>query len=214
MTQFLLIRHGQNDLVNQRRIAGWTPGVHLNQEGRAQASDLAERLNQLSIKAVYSSPLERCMETAEIVARRHGIAVTPFDDVGEVRFGEWEGSALDDLIKKKSEWFAVQHFPSRFRFPQGESFIEVQHRAVRALELIAGQHEKDMVAVVSHADVIKLILAHYLGVHIDLFQRIMISPASVSVVALTGKGSARIMRVNDNGRLRPLEELSKDKSKE
>ena len=107
------------------------------------------------------------------------------------------------MVKKKTEWFAVQHYPSRFRFPKGESLREVQHRAVTALEEIAEKHEKEMVAVVSHADVIKLALAQYMGIHIDLFQRVSVAPASVSVIALMKGGVVRVLRVNDNGPLRP-----------
>jgi probable phosphoglycerate mutase len=199
MANVLLIRHGQNDWVNKNRLAGWIPGVHLNQEGRKQVEELAERLSHLPLKSVYSSPLERCMETAKIVANTHGLKVVSHEMVGEVRYGKWEGKALKKLVNKKPEWFAVQHYPSRFRFPKGESLREVQHRAVTALEGLAGKHEEEMIAVVSHADVIKLILAHYLGVHIDLFQRIVVAPASVSVVALMKDGAMRVLRVNDDG---------------
>jgi probable phosphoglycerate mutase len=154
------------------------------------------------------------METAEIVAGAHNLEVISNVVVGEVRYGTWEGKTIKKLVKKKPEWLAVQHFPSRFRFPKGESLREVQHRAVTAIEKIAGQHEKEMVAVVSHADVIKLVLAHYLGIHIDLFQRIGIAPASVSVMALMKGGTVRVLRVNDDGPLRPPAEFGKDKSEE
>jgi probable phosphoglycerate mutase len=202
MAYILLVRHGQNDWVKKNRLAGWTPGVHLNEEGQKQVEDLAQRLAELPIKAIYSSPLERCMETAEAVARLHKLDIHPLEAVGEVRYGEWEGEKIKKLAKEKA-WYAVQHFPSRFRFPGGESFTEVQQRVVDAIEKINGQHKKEMVVVVSHADVIKLALAHYMGTHIDLFQRIGLSPASVSVLALGEGGGVHVLRVNDNGPIKP-----------
>ena len=202
MAYILLVRHGQNDWVNKNRLAGWIPGVHLNEEGQKQAEHLAERLSHLPVKALYSSPLERCLETAETVARSHNLEIIPLDEVGEVRYGKWEGEKIKKLAKKKA-WHAVQHFPSRFRFPDGESLLEVQQRAVAAIESLNSRHMKEMIVVVSHADVIKLVLAHYLGTHIDLFQRIGISPASVSVLALGELGGVRVLRINDQGPLQP-----------
>ncbi len=202
MAYILLIRHGQNDWVNKRRLAGWTPGVHLNEEGRSQAEQLSERLSSLPLKAIYSSPLERCIETAAFLAHPHGLEVVELDDIGEVHYGDWQGKKIKKLAKKKRKWYAVQHFPSRFRFPGGESLTEVQKRAVAAIERLSLLHEKELVAVVSHADVIKLILAHYLGMHIDLFQRIVVSPASVSSLMLSESGPVRVLRINDDGPIR------------
>lgn len=210
MAYVLLIRHGQNDWVNKKRLAGWTPGVHLNEEGWGQAEQLSARLEQLPIKAIYSSPLERCQETASVVAKAHGLSVAALEPVGEVRYGKWEGKKIKALTKKKRAWYAVQHYPSRFRFPGGESLLEVQQRAVAAIESLSRQHQKEVIAIVSHADVIKLVLAHYLGVHIDLFQRISVSPASVSTLMLTKDGPVRVLRINDDGPLRPPAE-PKDK---
>lgn len=214
MTILLLIRHGQNDWVSKKRLAGRIAGVRLNGEGRKQVKAAAERLAHLPIKAVYSSPLERCWETAEAIAEPHQLPILELAEVAEVRYGEWEGEKLKKLAKRP-EWAAVQHFPSRFRFPDGESLLEVQQRAVAALEQVCSKHGEEMIAVVSHADVIKLVLAHYLGVHIDLFQRIGLSPASVSVVAL-GKHGVQVVRVNDDGPLQapPVGEKEKKKKKE
>lgn len=209
MAYVLLVRHGQNDWVKKKRLAGWTPGVHLNDEGGKQVAELAQRLAHLPIKAVYSSPLERCMETAVAVAGTHQLEVIELEAVGEVRYGKWEGKKIKKLAKKRQAWYAVQHYPSRFRFPKGESFREVQRRAVSALEELNGKHQKEVIVVVSHADVIKLVLAHYLGVHIDLFQRIGLSPASVSVLALSKDGPLGVMRINDDGPLRPPPESDK-----
>jgi probable phosphoglycerate mutase len=202
MAYILLVRHGQNDWVKKNRLAGWTPGVHLNEEGQKQVEELAQRLSQLPIKAIYSSPLERCLETAAALAQPHKLDIHPLEAVGEVRYGEWEGKKIKKLAKEKA-WYAVQHFPSRFRFPGGESFIEVQQRAIDAIETLNIQHKKEMIAIISHADVIKLVLAYYMGTHLDLFQRIGLSPASVSVLALGEKAGVQVLRVNDNGPLKP-----------
>lgn len=201
MTYVLLVRHGQNDWVEKRRLAGWTPGIHLNEEGREQVDRLARRLAHLPIKSIYSSPLERCLETAEAIGGSLQLEVSLLPAVGEVRYGKWEGKKVKKVAKKKRSWYAVQHYPSRFRFPGGESLREVQARAVAALEELCATHEDEMILVVSHADVIKLLLAHYMGVHIDLFQRLVISPASVSALQLSDGGLVRVLRLNDDGPL-------------
>ena len=202
MTTIILVRHGENDWVNEGRLAGWIPGVHLNDTGRQQARDAAGRLANLPVTAVYSSPVTRCLETAAILAEAWQLEVVPLDAVGEVRYGEWEGEKVKELSQKK-EWLNVQFFPSRMRFPEGEALRAVQARAVDALESLSLRHEEDMIVVVSHADVIKLALAYYLGVHIDLFQRIALSPASASVLHLPRNGMVQVVRINDDGPLRP-----------
>jgi probable phosphoglycerate mutase len=199
MITILLVRHAQNNWVKKNRLAGWIPGVNLNDVGREQAAALGERLAHLPLKAIYSSPLERCMESAEFIANHHpDLTISQLETIGEVRYGAWEGKKIAKLAKKP-EWHTVQHFPSRFTFPGGESMRGVQARAVDALEKLALEQKDGMIVVVSHADVIKLVLAHYLGTHIDLFQRIGLSPASVSVVHLSDKGWVRIGRINDDG---------------
>lgn len=201
MAYIVLVRHGQNDWVEKKRLAGWIPDIHLNEEGKRQAEDVASRLAHLPITAVFSSPVARCLETAAYIGRALDLPVELLEAVGEVRYGDWEGEEIEKLGKEKA-WYAVQHFPSRFRFPQGEALREVQARAVSALERLAEDAGKrDMLIVVSHADLIKLILAHYLGVHIDLFQRIVVSPASISALMLTENGMVRVLRVNDTGTL-------------
>jgi len=201
-TTILLVRHGQNDWVQKNRLAGWIPSVHLNDTGRQQAEAAAARLAHLPIKAVYTSPLERCRETAAAIAAPHQLSLTELPTVGEVRYGQWEGAKIRKLAKDP-RWTAVQHYPGRFRFPDGESLFEVQARGVAALEELARQHPEELIVVVSHADLIKLLLAHYLGVHIDLFQRVVVSPASVSVLALHPEGMMRVVRLNDDGPLQP-----------
>ena len=202
MTTIYLVRHGENDWVKKNRLAGWIDGVHLNENGRKQARSVAKRLAPLPISAVYSSPVTRCVETAEYIARQRQLDLIELEDIGEVRYGDWEGKKVKKLTKEKL-WFVVQFFPSRLRFPNGEALREVQFRAVQALERLCTRHPEDSIVVVSHADVIKLVLAHYLGVHMDLFQRIAIAPASVSVLALPENGTVRILRLNDDGPLRP-----------
>lgn len=210
MATVILVRHGENDWVKKNRLAGWIEGVHLNENGRSQAKDTAKRLAKLPIHAIYSSPVTRCLETAEYVAKSHKLEIIELEAVGEVRYGDWEGKKIKNLATKP-EWHAVQYYPSRFQFPAGEALREVQFRAVQAIETLSINHKDDMIAVVSHADVIKLVLAHYLGVHIDLFQRIVISPASVSVLALMANGVVRVVRVNDTGLLQPPPQPSPEK---
>lgn len=181
-TYILLIRHGQNDWVGSDRLAGRTPGVHLNEKGRAQTERLAELLANQPLSAVYSSPLERCMETASPVAAKFGLSVIPEPGVLEVDYGEWRGQELKELVKTP-DWHQVQYYPSTYRFPQGETLREVQMRAVATLERIYTDHPNQLVAIFSHGDVIRTTLAHFMGTPLDLFQRIMISTASISGLA-------------------------------
>ena len=215
MATIILLRHGENDWVKKNRLAGWIEGVHLNENGRKQADAAAERLAQLPVAALYSSPVARCMETATYVAQSQNLEIIELPEMGEVRYGDWEGKKIKKLAKDKL-WFVVQHFPSRMRFPNGEAIREVQFRAIQSLEKLASKHKNEFIVVVSHADVIKLVLAHYLGVHIDLFQRIGLSPASVSVIALPENGMVRVVRINDDGPLKapPPKEEKSDKKKE
>lgn len=202
MGTIILVRHGENDWSKKNKLAGRIPGVHLNENGHRQAHGVAQRLAALPIKAIYSSPVTRCAETAAYIADTHRLPVQFVDGVAEVEYGQWEGKKIQKLTKKPL-WHAVQFFPSRASFPQGEALREVQFRAIQALEEIAARHEKELVVVVSHADVIRLLLAHYLGVHIDLFQRIIISPASASIIVLSPNGMVKVVRINDDGPLHP-----------
>ncbi len=198
-TRLLLIRHGHNDYLDTRRLAGRTPGVHLNDRGRGQAQALAIRLAGVSLAAVYSSPLERAMETAGPVAASHGLAIRTVDDLIETDCGEWTGQALDELAKTDI-WPRIQHYPSGTAHPGGESITAVQARMVRGLNAIAAAHPGETVVVVSHSDPLKAALAHYTGLHLDLFQRLVIDPASVSELALTAQGP-RLIRCNDTSHI-------------
>lgn len=186
MTQLLLVRHAVNDWVDTGRLAGWTPGVHLNDQGKAQASALGNRLANVPLTAIYTSPLERTRETADAIASHHPhLRMNVSDEVGEVRYGRWQGEKLSKLRKDKL-WQTVQLYPSRVQFPDGETFRQAQARAVNAVEMVAAKHPGGTVVVVSHSDVIKLVLTHYLGAPLDMFQRIAISPASITTIYLGG----------------------------
>ncbi len=197
MTQLLLIRHGENEYTRTGRLAGWTKGVRLNEAGQKQAQALAERLGKAPITATYSSPLERALETAVPLAKAKGLKVHIREGLGEVRYGQWTGKSLKRLARTKL-WRVVQQQPSAMQFPEGETLRAVQARAVEAVEEIARAHAKDkgMVVAISHGDVIKLIVAYYLGMPLDLFQRIVISTASVTVLRL-GHGHPTLVKLNE-----------------
>jgi probable phosphoglycerate mutase len=201
VTILLLIRHALTDFTG-KRLSGSTPGIHLSAEGKAQAEHLAERVSTLPISALYASPLERCTETALAIGAGRGLTVQALPELEEVGYGRWTGRPLAQLART-ALWKNVQHSPSSVRFPGGETLSEVQRRAVTALDGIAERHPRATVAAVTHADVIRLTLAHYAGVHIDLFQRLIVSPASVSAVVL-GDRIPRILRINDTGTLSDL----------
>jgi len=202
----LLIRHATNDWV-KGRLAGWTTGVHLNAEGQQQAESLGKRLNTLPITAVYSSPLERAVETAQAVAQPHNLPVQIVEAMGEVRYGEWTGGELKELATHEL-WRGVQYYPSGTRFPGGETLGEVQMRTITALNNLGEQYpDNQVVVVVSHADVIKLVVAYYIGMHIDLFQRLVINPASVTALLFEPMGP-RLIAFNDTGSLEHLRPVS------
>ena len=201
MALVLLVRHATTEATG-RILTGWTPGHPLDETGRAQAAALADRLATMRLAAVYSSPIDRCRETAEAVATRHRLGVREVEDLGEVRYGDWTGRPLRALTRTNL-WKELLRAPSQVRFPNGETLGEVQARAVAAVNELAARHRRRTVVACSHADVIRLLLAHYSGVHVDLFQRTAISPASVTAVVLEG-GTPRILRVNDTGTLADL----------
>lgn len=186
MTTLWLVRHGVTSHTGHK-LSGWMPDVHLTEEGRAQADAAAELLSGTKLEAVYSSPIDRTRETAAAIAARHGLPVRTRRTIGEVEYGKWTNKSFKVLARQKM-WGLVQRWPSSVRFPDGETLREVQARALGEIDKIAEAHPNGMVCVVSHADVIKLVLAHYLGIHIDLFQRIVIAPASISGIRLTADG--------------------------
>jgi probable phosphoglycerate mutase len=193
MTTFLLIRHGETDDLG-RSLSGRRPGVPLNAAGRRQAQQLAARLAGEGIAAVYSGPLERVRETAAALAERLGLEVRATAELDEIDLGEWSGQRFDALAGR-DDWRWFNTVRSCTRAPGGELMLEVQARAVAFLQRLAGERPAAAVALVTHSDVIKAVLAYYLGVPLDLAQRLEVSPASVSVLALEEWGP-RVLCVN------------------
>jgi probable phosphoglycerate mutase len=177
-TNFLLIRHGAHDLLG-KRIAGRQASVHLNQLGEQQAERLGERLSLLPIGAVYSGPLERVRETAEPISRRFNLPLEIANEFTEVDFGDWTNCTFEELSAVPL-WRHFNSFRASTRPPNGELMLEIQARVLRKLAELRAQHQ--FVAIVSHGDVIRVTLAHFLGVHLDSFQRIEIDPAAMSLV--------------------------------
>lgn len=189
MPIILLIRHGENDYVKEQRLPGRKSGIHLNKNGRSQAKKIAEALRGAPIKAVYSSPLERTMETAKPIAESLGLPVIPRQGLIETDVGKWQGKRIKKLRTKK-QWPMVQVNPSRFRFPGGERLADAQSRFVAEMEFLVGKHDPgDMLVCVSHADPIKLVVAYYLGLPLDMYQRLQVSPGSISALNIGAFGS-------------------------
>src|SRR5213596_2396342 len=185
-TLVLLVRHALTRTTGAV-LQGRAPGVHLSDDGRRQADGVAGRLAAFpKIGAVYASPLERARETAAPIARARGCAVRFERELTELDVGAWTGRSLKRL-SRKPEWRAVQRHPSGFRFPGGESFVEMQTRIVGALARVVERHPASVV-VVSHADPIKAVVAHAIGAHLDLFQRIAIAPASITAIVYRSAG--------------------------
>ena len=202
-TTVLMVRHGQTPTTG-KVLPGRAKGLHLADEGRRQAQVAADRIAELKrVDAVYSSPLERAKETAAPISAVRGLRTKVDRGLFECDFGDWTGKELKKLMKLP-EWQTVQKAPSMFRFPNGESFTEMQTRMVSTLDRLRGQHPGGTIVCVSHADTIKAALAHALGTHIDLFQRIVISPASVTAITW-GPGGPTVLAVNSTGR--PLTDL-------
>ena len=195
MPIILLIRHAENEYVKTGRMAGRLPGVHLNERGQGQARELADALAHAPIKALYSSPMERATETAAPLAEKLGLEIQLRPGLIEAEIGEWAGMELK-AARKLPEWKIVQSAPSRFRFPGGESFVEIQTRLVNEIEAIAKENDKDaLVACILHADPIKLIVAYYMGMPLDHFQRLACDTASVTMLML-GAGGAALLKLN------------------
>jgi probable phosphoglycerate mutase len=207
----LLVRHGRTPTTGQV-LPGRAPGLHLSDEGLAQAEAVAGRIGQLADRAdgatgrgpvaVYASPLERTQETAKPIARRLGLRVRTDRGLLECDFGTWTGAKLSDLAKKP-EWATVQRNPSGFRFPSGESFLEMQTRMATSLARLVERHPGETVVAVSHADPIKAVVAQAAGTSLDLFQRLTVAPCSVSALAYTGHGPF-VLTVNSTDSLTAL----------
>jgi len=210
-TLVLLVRHGTTPTTGQV-LPGRAPGLHLADKGRAEADAVAERLAnwvgtkdskpRLEISAVYASPLERTRETAAPIARRFGLKVTIDRGLVECDFGEWTGAELKAL-RKLPEWTTVQRYPSGFRFPGGESFSAMRARLAQTMAGFCQRHPGQVVIAVSHADPIKAAVSDALGTHLDLFQRVVVSPCSVTAISYHATGPV-VLAVNSTGSLSDL----------
>jgi probable phosphoglycerate mutase len=200
MATIFLIRHALTAQTG-RVLYGQTPRVELDERGRAQAVDLVARFDGVRLTAIYASPLERCAETVSPLARARHIEIRTEPSLIEMDAGSWTGRSLAQLRRTRA-WRTVQREPSAFAFPGGgESFPEAQERAVAGIERIARRHRAGSVAVATHGDIVRIVLAHFAGAPLDLFQRIVVDTASVSVVQLDG-GRPHVLLVNDTGGLR------------
>lgn len=196
MTTILLIRHATNALVG-KSLAGRMAGVSLSEEGKRQATTLAERLQHLPIKALYSSPLERAVETADPLAKKLELPVEVRNEFTEFDFGNWTGKTIEELRGQES-FRLFNEFRSVTPAPGGELMLTAQARMVAGLQLLSGQHQGETIAVFSHSDMIKAAIAYYTGMPLDLMQRLEIDPASVSILTVFPE-TVRINRLNDTG---------------
>jgi len=195
MPLLLFIRHGENDFTKKHKLAGYTPEVHLNERGQTQAQALADALKDVQIKAIYSSPLERAMETATPIAAARKLEVQVEAGLLETNVGKWQGRSLAALRLQKA-WKVVQSAPSRAQFPEGETFYECQARIVTALDSISKKYKsQDIIACVFHADPIKLAVAHYIGLPLDHFQRLSCDTGSLTALYV-GEAGANLLKLN------------------
>src|SRR5262245_30359884 len=200
-TRLVLVRHAVTAHTGPL-LSGRMPGIDLSDKGIGQAEATAQRLAKLPIAHVYASPIERTTQTAQRIAVHHGLEVEPLEGVIEADYGDWTGGKLSDLAKT-DEWKVVQAAPSRARFPNGEPSREMQSRMVATLDDLVAKPPHETAVVVSHADPIKSAIAHYSGMHLDLFQRVHVSPASVTVFDFHQFG-ATMVKCNDTGGLDDL----------
>lgn len=212
MTQILLIRHAINEYVATGKLAGRLDGVHLNDDGKLQAEALGKRLADAPLKHIYASRLDRTQETAQAIHQHHpNIPLETNEGILEVDYGDWQDKKISTLSKRKM-WNVIQEYPTRAYFPNGESMRAVQNRVVDEIERLVIKHPNEMIALVFHADLIKMTVAHYLGVHLDNFQRIVIAPASISTLLL-GHSRPFVANINDTAHVQALD-LKKKKEKQ
>jgi probable phosphoglycerate mutase len=194
VTTFYLIRHAANDFLKRGAIAGWQPGVHLNEQGRREADRLAESLASAGITHLYSSPLERALQTTAPLAASLGLEVQTCDAIGEVQFGEWTGKSFGE-IQADPRWRVWNESRSTARIPGGETMLEIQARFVGFMGRLSTELPEGTVALFSHGDPIRAALLYYLGMPLDFVHRIEVSPASVSILKLAESG-ARVVCIN------------------
>jgi probable phosphomutase (TIGR03848 family) len=199
MATLFLIRHGLTAQTG-RILYGRTAGVPLDARGSAQAEDLVRRFEGVRLTAIYSSPLERCVSTVEPLANAQRLQIVPREDLIEMEAGSWTGRSLAQLRRQK-RWSTLISSPTAFAFPGGgEAFVEALARAVNELERIARRHRRGRVAIATHGDIVRILMTHLAGSPLDEFQRIVVDPASVSVVQLDGS-TPRVLLLNDTGDL-------------
>ena len=204
VTTVLLVRHGTTPTTG-KLLPGRAPGLHLADNGAEQARRAGERIAELAkVDALYTSPLERARETAAPIAAATGLKAKVERGLLECDFGQWTGAELSALMKLP-EWRTVQKAPSTFRFPDGESFTEMQVRIVSTLDRLRAAHPGGTIVCVSHADPIKAAMAHALGTHLDLFQRIVISTCSISAIGFTTDGPIALTVNSTGGSLKDLQ---------
>lgn len=193
----LLVRHGATPTTG-KILPGRAPGLHLSDLGRAQAEITAERIAALgAVRAVYASPMERARETARPIAKACALRVRGAADLIECDFGDWTGRQISTLARRK-DWKTVQRAPSMFTFPNGESFAGMQLRITEAIRALCAEHPGETIVAVSHADPIKAAAAAALGTPLDLFQRIVVSPCSVTAIRYSPVGPS-VLVVNSTG---------------
>ena len=197
MARILLVRHAPTPETGTR-LTGRLPGHTLGEQGEAAALVVSEALSATKIKSVYASPLERTMETANIVAAPHKLTPIVEEGMIEMDFGDWAGRTLKSL-RRTALWNTVQRVPSRMRFPGGETFAEAQNRAVEAVERVAAEVGNATAVIVSHSDVIKLAVSYFLGQPLDHFQRLMISTASITDIRLATGATPFVVSINGTG---------------
>ncbi|RNI31341.1 histidine phosphatase family protein [Rufibacter latericius] len=200
MTKLLLIRHATTDSVG-KRLSGRTPGVSLNEEGKEQARQLTQQLSKIPLDALYTSPLERTLQTADYLAQSHGIEPIIDEAFLELNFGEWTNRTFEELAGDP-DFQRFNTFRSCTRVPGGEMMLEAQARFMAGLQKLCAKHPHETVAVVSHSDLIKAAVAYYAGIPLDMFQRLEISPASVTIIEVYEE-TARILLINSTGELKP-----------
>jgi probable phosphoglycerate mutase len=196
MATLFLIRHGLTARTGSV-LYGRTPGISLDDRGRAQAEHLVERFRPIRLTAIYSSPLERCVETVEPLAAAQRLRIVPDERLIEMDAGRWTNRRLS-AVRRRAAWREVQHSPGTFRFPDGESFPEAYERVTGAVEAIARRHRRGRVAIATHGDIVRLLVCHFAGTPLARFQRTVIDTASVSVV-VAGGDMPRVLLVNDAG---------------
>lgn len=196
-TTVLLVRHGQTPTTGAV-LPGRAKGLNLGDKGVAQAQRAAERIGAVgSVAAVYASPMERTQQTAAPIAKATKCRIRTRAGLNECDFGDWTGKKLAAL-RKLPEWQTVQRYPSGFRFPGGESFLEMQTRMTGAIGELVAAHPGERIVAVSHADTIKAAVAHALGTHLDHFQRIVVAPCSITAITYTAGGPI-VLAVNSTG---------------